>query len=622
MKIEKVTGTADELGAVTVFNKNIAIADAGVATLVGCVLLRGKDGGDIGNVGRDIFELVTAKLEGAEGSLLEAIKRISAATLNLVSGSPRGEAGKKLEINFVYTIFYKNVCYIGRHGERVRLLVFDPPNSGEITFESGSGPVRPGQVYLLATEKSLPFFDTGGLKEGTVVDFADIIDGLATKISDMEDQSQIGAAFVITEDTEEAATEDTESVSTEHPRGEVEVTPGEHPGGEKEVTVSVRPAVARNPLPAILGAFFKELRKLTQKDIGAIGRLRRNIGVVAAIIFLILAISAFLTISAAREREKKSVFNMHLEKASSKYGEGVGIMELNRARARERFVEADREIGAAISLFPKDEKAQKLAPEIKDKLKETKETSDINFTVFSDVGSRLNSLSFSGKNLVGVSGTKIWEIATGDKSKREVAAADGISSGFVYDNNIFVIAGNSVYKVVAGEKPKEVVTVASAQDITVFLGNIYLLKKEGIDKFVPVVDGYSGPVSYLAGTMDFGEKSRLAIDGSVWVTNGNEIFKFTRGEKQDFEISGLSASGPAPDGVGASEFGAIYTRADLDNLYVIDTVNLALLVIGKDGVFRRAYQSGEFGRAADLAISDDEAKMYIAVGDKVLEADL
>lgn len=615
MKIEKVTGNAGELGAVTVFNKNIAIADTGVATLIGCVLLRGKDGRDVGTVGHDIFELVTNKLEGAEGSLLEAVKRVSAATLNLVSGSPRGEAGKKLEINFVYTLFYKGVCYIGRHGEGVKLLVFEPPNSIEITFESGSGPVRPGQVYLLATEKFLSFFDTGGLKEGTEsdsVDFADIIDGLATEISDMEDQSEIGAAFIYGfgeeremeepgEPEESKETEDTEGIEdTEDMEGEIE---------EQEVG----PARFKNPLPAILGAFFKELRKLTQKDVGAIGRLRRNIGVVAAIIFLILVISALVTVAESRKRQKESVFNAHLEQASSKYSEGVGILDLNRARARERFIEADREIGAAISLFAKDEKAQKLAGEIKDRLKETEETADVNFTVFADVGDSVNSLSFSGKNLVAISDTKIWEIAIGDKSKTEIAAVEGIDSGFVYDENTFVITKEKVYKVTAGGKPKELFVITGAQDIAVFLGNIYLLKKEGIDKFVPVVDGYSGPASYLNTKMDFGGKSRSAIDGSVWVSAGNQIFKFTRGERQDFEISGLSVSG---------DFGAVYTRADFDNLYVIDTVNLALLVIGKDGVFRRAYQSGEFGRASDLVIDEGMGKMYLAVEGKILEAAL
>lgn len=606
MKIEKVTGSASEKIAVTVFNKNIATFDGTVGTLVGCVLLKSEDGGDVVAGGRDIFELVTNKLEGVQGSLLEAVKRLGAATLNLASDA-------KLNTNFIYTFFCKGACYVGRHGAGVKLLVFEPPKSAEITFESGSGPVKPGQVYLLATEKFLSFFDIDGLTEPDSVDFAEVIDGLATEISDMEDQSEIGAAFVVTgketeetEDTEKTATgKDTEAATTE-------VTE-EATVEDTEKASSVQSAVARNPLPTILGAFFKELRKLAKRDMGAIARLRRNIGVAAAIIFLILAISALVTISATKKRQKESVFNAHLEKASSKYSEGVGILDLNRARARERFGEADGEIAQALALFPKDEKAQKLLSEIKDKLKETEEKKDVDFTVFADVGESLNSLSWAGKNLVAVSGVKIWEIAAGDRSKTEVGAVEGMGSGFVYDNNIFVVAGDKVYKIVVGEKPKEVVTAAGVQDIAVFLGNIYLLKKEGIDKFVPVVGDYSGPTSYLNAKMEFGGKSRLAIDGSVWVTNDNKIAKFTRGERQDLEISGLPGTG---------EFGAIYTKADLDNLYVIDTENLALLVIGKDGVFKRVYQSSEFGKAADLAISDDETAMYIAVEGKVLEAGL
>jgi len=66
------------------------------------------------------------------------------------------------------------------------------------------------------------------------------------------------------------------------------------------------------------------------------------------------------------------------------------------------------------------------------------------------------------------------------------------------------------------------------------------------------------------------------------------------------------------------EFGVIYTSSQLDNLYVIDSVNSALLVIGKDGIYKRVYQSGEFARTADIVVNPGEKTMYLVSANKIL----
>ncbi|MDZ4209780.1 MAG: hypothetical protein U1C56_01220, partial [Candidatus Curtissbacteria bacterium] len=119
---------------------------------------------------------------------------------------------------------------------------------------------------------------------------------------------------------------------------------------------------------------------------------------------------------------------------------------------------------------------------------------------------------------------------------------------------------------------------------------------------------------YLNSPVNFGAKSRFAIDGSIWVTSGKQIFKFTRGEKEDFEISGLV------EGVG--EFGLIYTNSSLDNLYVVDATNSALLVISKDGIYKGVYQAPEFAKASGVVVGEAEDEMFVAVGNKILSAKL
>ena len=186
------------------------------------------------------------------------------------------------------------------------------------------------------------------------------------------------------------------------------------------------------------------------------------------------------------------------------------------------------------------------------------------------------------------------------------------------NDSAYILTGDAVFEVDLGvgrqSEPKKIVAGQVADDLVVFLGNIYLLSFEGIAKFVPIEAGYSGPQVYLDEKVKFAPDSTMAIDGSVWVASGNKIFKFLRGVRQDFEISGLTST--------AGEFGMIYTNADLDNLYVVDRINAALLVIDKNGVYQKVYQAEEFGKAADLVVDEVGERMYLAIDNKILEAGL
>ena len=74
-----------------------------------------------------------------------------------------------------------------------------------------------------------------------------------------------------------------------------------------------------------------------------------------------------------------------------------------------------------------------------------------------------------------------------------------------------------------------------------FVGNLYLLTKEGIAKFVPVENGFVEVGNYLSGEFSTAASSRFAIDGSIWVTSGVQILNFLQTKPQSFQISGLTS---------------------------------------------------------------------------------
>ena len=609
--VEKISGRNSGNRACGIFTKRVSVGDGDLGTMVACISIKSSAGEDLQTILGDIFELSVKKLEGTADGILNALEFFKNSAVEYARA-------KNLEVSFIFTFFFENVCYVVRFGKDVRLLVFEAPKSVEITFESGSGPIAPGQIYLIATDRFLSIFDTKDLSLEADIDFREIIDGIAVEIAGEVDQSEIGAAFVQINGTEgqrDTETEDTMGVSESVGQSVSEPANqkiSESVDQDDRITDSPR---YRNPLPGILGAIGREFGKLRHGDIGAVLRLRRNIVVLAILIFAILAGSIFFTLRQNRLRERAFQVEGYITNAASKLNEGAALIELNKTRAREVLVVADGEIKAALALDAKNQRARDLSVQIAAKLKETEISGNVNFETFIEVSSPLVALSSSGKNLVGVGEGKIFVINTGNKTSKELHGVSGAENGAVFDNKAFITTSEKIFRVdLATEQARAITQLSGAQDIGVFLGNVYLLFTDKIEKLVPVEGGYSGGTDYLSNPVNFGQKSRFAIDGSVWVTSGKQIYKFTRGEKQNFEISGLASD--------VSDLSLIYTNANLSNLYVIDSANSALLVVGRDGIYKRAYQSPEFARTVDFVISDSEDEMFVAVGSKILSSKL
>lgn len=627
----KISGRSSAVSACGIFTKRITLADLSAGTLVSCILVRGE-GKDLSDVMRGIFEIAEKKLEGGEGGLLAILEETTLPAKNYAPD---------VEVDLVHAFFYADVCYFVRIGQTVKVLLFEPPKSGEIDFESGSGQTRAGQLYLIATDSFFSIFDTSPLSQEAEVDLEEVIDGIATEIAGEENQSEIGAAFVAitevsevtkvsqvleegeqkgeTESQREIETKDKrELISDKSEREGVENREDIHDMGDIEdsqesVEVDSRQRLREEPRPRrILSSVFAELAKIRRGDIGAV---RRNIVAIAIIVVLVLVLSVGFTIYKKGESAKLANFSQHIEIASAKYSEAVAILELNRSRAREILIEADREVKLALEIKSDDSEAKKLAADIEQKLKETESSETAALSEVVDLADSVVSLSISGNNLAAISEDKVYTVNLVTKDKTDVSSEEGISRGIVFDNRAFLISGQKIFRIdLSDEKRVDVGTGSGGLDIGVFAGNVYVLLEDSITKFVPTLAGYSDGSEYLSSPETFGSRSHFAIDGSLWVSSGREILKFTRGDRESFEISGLVG--------GAGEFSLIYTTPDLDNLYVVDSTNSALLVISKEGVYKGVVQSPEFARASDLVVDELEEKVYISSGSKVLAASL
>lgn len=615
VQIEKITGLADDSASCGVFSKRVATASGDLGTLVSLILVKSNSRENSGETLTDIFEVAVKKLEEADSGSAVQNRRFLDVLKNAVVWSIDYAAGREVEASFVFAFFLDDVCYIAKAGEDVSLYIFEGKKFVQITFEDGSGPLRPGQIYLMATQSFLNTYDVGNLAQETEIDLEGIIDGLATEISAMEKQSEIGAVFAapkadyVGESEQVAEIKQASELDENQPISDsAEVDYPDSDSGETQVKKGLK-----NPMNLFLKATLKEIGRLKRGDVGAIFRLRRNVVVLAIIVVLILVASGGFAYIKRGEKQKSLEFAQSLAAAEAKYSEGEGIVELNGARARELFIEAEKALKRALSVKPKDDNAKKLAEQIAARLKESEQKVGVVWETLVELDGELKSLGEDSGNVVGIGADRV--VVVGVDRLTEEIKIEGVLTGFVFENKAYLVRSNEVVSVdLATEKIETIVKSGGAADLAVFFGNLYLLFADRIDKYVPVEGSYAGPTPYLNERSDFGSNARIAVDGSIWVSSGERIFKFTRGEKEEFEISGLVSK--------VGEFGPIYTNASADNLYVIDRENFAMLVVGKDGIYKNVYQSGEFANATDLIVNENDGKFYVAVGSKILEANL
>ena len=653
-QVEKIVGKAGKEVGCGVFNKNVVLPDGTDGLAVGCVLVKGE--ADLEVITQDVFNFEVTILEnlGGEG-ILEPLRGIYPKVKAYV-----GE--RKLEISFVLGFFYKGICYLLKDGEDVVIEVFDPPQSSRLDIKAGSGKLSDGQVYMIATKTCVELFDFGVLTEGEA-ELPEVIDGMATEITATENSADIGAVFVKVTLDESAAgsevvitegTEEEEGTEEVHSDAVVEVTyqkqeetivaepemPLEKGRSFSQVQHEVRTdleepetAIENGPpaektggvgnkvkglfasLAGLLSKGIREIVGVFKGDHRAIGSFRKKLVIIVVIVILVLGISVGLAIKKRNDAVQLTEFKTHYEAANSKYSEGASLLELNKFRAREILVEAQGEVKKALAIVEKDQDAQKLALDIESKLKDADVANATTFETVADVSAPIKSLSFSGKNLIAVGGQKAYQVNTDGGVTDSISDLQSTVAGIVFDSKLYWIDSAGVWREeLGGGDKKEVAGKISAMDIGVFFGNVYLLKSNQVAKIVPVENGYADPTDYLQNTQTFKSNSRLAIDTNIWVTDGDKILKFNRGKSEPFEILGVSGK--------IGELGPIYTDGTLGNLYVIDKANSALLVIDKDGNYKKALQAKQLGDATDLVVNDAEDTVYVSVGSKVVSASL
>ncbi len=358
--------------------------------------------------------------------------------------------------------------------------------------------------------------------------------------------------------------------------------------------------------------------------------------IIAVLLIIVIASGVGFKIIATKNAKKAAEFNQILQNAKDDLNSAKGLSTLNSAEAKSKLDKAQEKVNLAIKLNPKSNEAQDLKKQIEQESPHILQQFSVgDFPQFLDMdlvkkNFRASQISMSGekillldptiKTLVTVNLTKKSnEILAGSEQLGE-AALSSLNGAFAFvfskDKGILRVDVTNQKSIQVTKKDSD---WGEIKDIYAFSGNVYLLDsgKNQIWKYLPAADNYSDKREYLNKNTkaDLTTALRMQIESSLYILKkGGEILRFTRGDKDNFSFEGL----PTP----VKDPKSFFVSSDTDNLYLLDSGNSRLLILGKTGVYKSQITGDKFASATDLVVDEKGKKVYLLDGSKIYSIDL
>jgi hypothetical protein len=186
-----------------------------------------------------------------------------------------------------------------------------------------------------------------------------------------------------------------------------------------------------------------------------------------------------------------------------------------------------------------------------------------------------------------------------------------------YPGRVLVLGSDGIREVGGGKIQMRIAgdeTIAAAADIKMWAGNIYLLEADNdggiIWRYQAAGDGWGAGKEWLAGGKadKLAGGSVMAIDGSIWVTDGTKVLKYSRGVAEDWGLSGLEEE---------LMTSGLYTDENSENLYLWEKSKSRIVVVSKLGEYKKQFRGETLGQAADMVIDEKAGVGYILADGKV-----
>jgi hypothetical protein len=528
---------------------------------------------------------------------------------------------ERADVEIIAAVVAQNVVYaaVGGGGKVAILrdgMLASILEGKEGAVASASGYPKDGDTLVLGTSSFFSTISPGVIKAELTAGPQAAVESFASVVHANNQSGNIGLAVV--------------SFKEEGPLENVfkENSPGKFP---------TLPPFAGFKMPSFFERLIKKLPErriyiqLPQTGEGEILDAKKRTFTIGIILLILLAVSIGFGIKVKRDRDSRGRYGAKLTEAGHQLSEAESLYSLNPDRARELLAQSRDTVNELVAQKVSDPELtslrEKLAQDEGKILGEYKEEPES----FLDLS--LLSSGFSGDKVfssadkifvLDKNGKKIVNVAYATKRSEVVAGPDdlgNVQDATVYDDRVFALNDTGVYEVTVNKRKVIEKEWDGEVKIYAYTGNMYVL-----DKGANMVWRYQGTAEgggfgakqkwFGPGVSpDFSEVLSWTIDGSVWTLDSTaRILRFTLGKQDAFSLSGVA---PA-----LNSATAFYTNEGLKSIYILDSHNSRVLVVSKEGKFVAQYLADQLKEAKGLAVSEDQKKIIVLLGNKLYSMEL
>jgi len=497
-----------------------------------------------------------------------------------------------------------------REGMLAKILV---SKRGEVV--SASGYPQEGDIFLLGTASIFESLGEGMIKAAlTSGEPREAVESLAPAVHSKKEGGNLGLMMIKFER-----------------EGGFEIGKPEKETKEKGLAGEPRTSLAsffQKLLARVSDIKIKLPRRriyVRRQELGPDAIQKKKVAVsIGAILVVLLVVSIGFGLRQKRIRESRSRYEDRLVEAQHEFEEAIRLFSLNPERARELFIHSrslsEELLEEGVSDDALDELWKNLEQNRSDILGEYKVKPElfIDLSLLSEglagddlaaSAEQLFILDKNGKRVVRISvDTKRTEVVAGPE---QIDQADDIAA---YAERVFILNPSGVFEV--GEEKKRVIDADWQGEVLVYAyaGNLYVLEKDRSEiwRYPGTGEAFNAKQRWLAPGVepDLGNIFSWTIDGSIWfLSETGGIFKYTRGNQDSLDVSGVIPSFSRPS--------AIYTNEELKFVYILEKERQRVVVLDKEGNYVAQYLNEAIGEAKNLAVSEKEGKIILLTGTKL-----
>lgn len=517
----------------------------------------------------------------------------------------------------------KNIVYISVAGGARALALregnfYNLVKSLKDEVFSASGYGRSGDIIILGTEDFFKKFPLGQIKAALGSEnFSNAFELLAPSLHLQEESAGVGVlALKFGKKDKETAEFSTAFLK--------KISPFlvEEPGLRKFTSIISRQFKSISNF----GKFFVPERVYVRREEAFLYSRKKVSLSVGVLLFALLMVSIFLGIKEKRRLEERAEYEKELSLVEHQLQEAEALFTLNPIRSRELLQEVrNKVLGFAVEV--NDLRLEDIRRRVHESEEKILGEYGLDPQIFVDLS--LLTKSFKGDSLalfqpsvyvLDKEGRKLAEVSIKTKRTELVFGPDQLTEveGFtVYSDRIFFVNPEGIFeagkgKVIEKDWQAEILPFAYA-------GNFYILDKRAskIYKFQGFEKGFGPKRDWLneGEFVDLSGAQKLVIDGSIWVlTKDSEVLKFSLGKRIEFKISGVFPE--------IQELKSFYTSEELGYIYLLESSKGRVVVVDKNGEFKAQYLSDKIKEAQDIVVSEEEKKIILLGGDKLLSIEV